>query len=414
MKRARDMAARLPPLYREGELVSGLLEQTSEQIEIAADDGLEVQRAHWFDDALELDEAAGLAALLGIAPEPWQDLRLYRAWVHAQRDALLDGGGVTAGALLGFARDYSLAWQQATGVRLGGGEPTLIDNPPVERIARPPIIADDTVPLTQFSVQMGGLDESRASFLLTGLAAGPEFSPLVANLTTGEALLYRGRIAPGRRLWVRALADGGVEARLENQDVTSRLVAIGNLVPGEAWPPSAVQAPPRALRLLGGENRIWFLPVAHYDDDGLDRVLLALADLALAQGRWDSARFDHALFYQDAAVMLKLRWVEAQPASFELRLPAAALRQRAPAAANAEDARRQVGDAITAGSGRLKGVGVRAQVRLLAFAELQCSVEHLTQVLPLRLPEAGASGADRMAERGGLWDVTGYGESTFR
>ncbi len=132
MKRAREMAGRLPPLYREGALVTGLLEQAAGQIEIAADDALEVQRAHWFDDALELGEAAGLASVLGIAPEPWQDLRLYRAWVHAQRDAMLKGGGVTAAAVLGFARDYAQAWQQATGVRLGG-EPTLIENPPAIR-----------------------------------------------------------------------------------------------------------------------------------------------------------------------------------------------------------------------------------------------------------------------------------------
>jgi hypothetical protein len=413
MKRAREMAGRLPPLYREGALVTGLLEQAAGQIEIAADDALEVQRAHWFDDALELGEAAGLASVLGIAPEPWQDLRLYRAWVHAQRDAMLKGGGVTAAAVIGFARDYAQAWQQATGVRLGG-EPTLIENPPVERTARPPVVADDTVPLTQFSVHMGGLDETAASFLLTGLAAGPEFSPLVANLTTGEALLFRGRVGPGQRLWVRALDDGAVEARLEHRDVTSLMVSIADVVPGQPWPAAAVQATPRALRLQRGENRIWFLPVAHFDDDGLDRVLLALADLALAQGRWDSARFDHALFYQDAAVMLKLRWVEAQPATFALRLPTAALRQRAPAAANADDARRQVGQAITAGIGRLKAAGVRAEVGLLAFAEQQRSMDYLIQVLPLRLPDGGASGADRMAERGGLWDVTGYGESTFR
>jgi hypothetical protein len=143
-------------------------------------------------------------------------------------------------------------------------------------------------------------------------------------------------------------------------------------------------------------------------------VLLALADLALAQGRWDSARFDHALFYQDAAVMLKLRWIEAQPATFELRLPAASLRQRAPATANPEDARRQIGQALETGIGRLKAAGVRAQVRLLEFAEQQRSFDYLTQVLPLRVQDAGATGADRLAERGGLWDVTEYGESTFR
>ena len=66
MKRARDMAARVHLLYREGELVERLLEQPAQQMEIAADEALDVQRAHFFDDALELSEAEGLAALLGI------------------------------------------------------------------------------------------------------------------------------------------------------------------------------------------------------------------------------------------------------------------------------------------------------------------------------------------------------------
>lgn len=414
MKRALDMAARLPPLYREGGLVTGLLEQAAQQIEIAFDDALEVQRAHWFDAALELPEAAGLGALLDIAPEPWQDLALYRAWVHAQRDALLHGGGVTAGALLGFARSYSADWQQATGVRLGSGEPVLVDNPLAERIGRPPPGDDDTVPLTQFSVHMGGLDEVAASLLLVGLAGGPEYSPLVANLSTGQALLYRGRVGVGERLWLRAADDGSVVARLEHRDVSDRLVSISGLEPGRPWDAAQVQVPARSLRLQRGENRLWFLPVAHYDDGGLDRVLLALADLALAQGRWDSARFDHALFHQGAAVQLKLRWLEAQPATFELRLPAGALRQRAPAAVNAEAARDQIGTALHTGITRLKAAGVRGAVRLQAFTEQQRSFDHLTQVQPLRLQDAGSSGADRLPDRGGLFGVTEYGESTFR
>jgi hypothetical protein len=414
MKRAADMAARMPPLYREGELVAGVLEQAGEQIEIAADDALEVQRAHAFDTALELREAAALAALLDIEPEPWQDVRLFRAWVHAQRDALLIGGGVTAEALLGFARDYAQAWQEATGLRLSSGEPVLVDNPPVAQVARPPLGFDDTVPLTQFSVRMSGLDETLASFLLTGLAAGPEHSPLVANLTTGEALLYRGRIATGQRLYLRAQPGQALKARLENRDVSDRVVSIGGLVPGEPWTALQVKTPAQPIRLVRGENRLWFLSVAHFDDGGLDRVLLALADLAMAQGHWDRAVFDHALFHQDAAVMLKVRWIEAQPATFELRVPATSLRQRAPAAANAEEARRQIGQALQTGIGRLKAAGVRAQLRLIDFTEQQRSFDALTQILPLRLRDAGSGGADRLAEGGGVWDVTGYGDSTFR
>jgi hypothetical protein len=413
MKRARDMASRLPLLYREGPLVEGVLEQPAQQIEIALEDALEVQRAHFFNDALELEEAAKLAALLNFTPEPWQTLRLFRAWVHSQRDAVLHGGAVTEQAIRGFAESYAAAYQQATGVRFSTEKPALVENPPRRKFGRPNI-ADDTVPLTRFTVEMKGLDESFASFLMVGLPAAPESMPLVANLNTGEALLFRGNVDPGKRLWLRSAPDGSMTAQLEGRDVTSKLVSITDLNPGTPWSAPQIHSPARAVRLLRGENTLWFLPVAHYDELGLDRFLLALADLALAQGRWDSAKLDHALFYQDPAVMLKLTWVEAEPASIQLRVPAQTVRRRVPSPGSAEQDRDQFGQALDEGVRRLKGAGIRSEVMLLQFSEIQGASEYLTGALPMRLKEAGSSGADRMPDKGGLFDVTGYGDSTFR
>ena len=66
MKRADDMAARLPSLYREGELVVATLAQPAIQVEIIEEELLDIQRAHHFDAALELEDAAKLAALLDL------------------------------------------------------------------------------------------------------------------------------------------------------------------------------------------------------------------------------------------------------------------------------------------------------------------------------------------------------------
>lgn len=414
MKRARDMAARLHLLYREGELVERLLEQPAQQIELAAGEALEVQRAHFFDDALQLDEAEGLAALLDFSREPWQNLPLFRAWVHSQRDALVHGGGVTVDALRGFAESYSESYEQATGVRMHGTSPELLENPLIRRFARPPIAADDTVPLTQFTVHAGGLDETVASFLMVGLPAAPESMPLVVNLTTGDALLFRGNIGAGERLWLRAGPDRTMTAQLERRDVTDRLVSIHDLVPGTPWSTAQIQSPAQAIRLVHGENRLWFLPVAHFDEAGLDRFLLSLATLAMAQGRWDAAVFDDALFYQEPAVMLKVTWVETQPAAIEVRIKAQSIRRRVPAAGAPEQARDLLHLAIDTGVKRLKAAGIRSAVRMREFTELQRTTDFLTAVLPLRVKEAGATGADRFPDKGGLFGVTGYGDSTFR
>lgn len=414
MKRARDMAARVHLLYREGELVERLLEHPAQQIEIAADEALGVQRAHFFDDALELDEAERLAALLGISREPWQNLRLFRAWVHAQRDAMLRAGGVTVDALSGFTESYTASYEDATSARLPAARPAVIENPPIRKFARPPVAADDTVPLTQFTVNVGGLDETVASFLLVGLGAGPESMPLVANLTTGDALLFRGNVGCGQRLWLRAGADRTMTAQLERQDVTDRLVSIRNLIPGTPWESAQIESPARGIRLAHGENRLWFLPVAHFDERGLDRFLLALASLALEQGRWDDAAFDQALFYQEPAVTVKATWIETQPATIEVRVPAQSVHRRVPASGGAAQARDLLRLAIGTGVTRLKAAGVRSAVQLLDFTEQQRSTDFLTAVLPLRIQERGATGADLFPDKGGLFGVTEFGDSTFR
>jgi ABC-type amino acid transport substrate-binding protein len=161
-------------------------------------------------------------------------------------------------------------------------------------------------------------------------------------------------------------------------------------------------------------DRLWFLPVAHYDMLGLDRFLLALADLALEQGRWDEAILDHAVFYQDAAVNLAASWIESEPASFAVRVPTQSVRRSPLASGTAEEERERLRGAIDLGIKRLKAAGVRSTVQARAFTEVQGQADFLTNVLPLTIKEAGSTGGDSMPEAGGLFDVTGYSDSTFR
>ena len=74
MPRAESMRQVLPQLYRDGELVNGLLALMALQLEIADEDAFEVQRSHWFDACVERDEAAKLGAILDIPAESWQSL----------------------------------------------------------------------------------------------------------------------------------------------------------------------------------------------------------------------------------------------------------------------------------------------------------------------------------------------------
>jgi hypothetical protein len=116
--RLAEMADRLPPLYRDGEVIKGMLGVAGIQLEIFDDDAREVLRAHWFDTALEPAEAERLAALLGFERAGWQDTAHFRAWVHATRDAMVRRGAVTPRAIREFVADYAERYQQAAGRRV--------------------------------------------------------------------------------------------------------------------------------------------------------------------------------------------------------------------------------------------------------------------------------------------------------
>lgn len=418
------MLARLPSLYRDGDLLSGVMAIPGLQLEMVDEDGAAIQRAHWFNSAVELGEAARLGALLDIAPESWQGLAEYRAWLHALRNAMLRNGAVTRGALMGFVEEYTAAYRVATGSTVvapitewsevrSGRLPSFVETPPVRRAAHVPAEGGIT-PLQHFQLDQRGLDDTRLGFVCTGLPDQGEYVPLLANVTTGDALVWLGHLPAGQRLWLRPHADGTVTAELEGRDLTRELRSISGLVPGTPWTSDQLVDPPRALPLVRGRNDLWFLPVAHFDRPGLDRALLALADLVLAQGRWDETSFDRALFAQEAGLALLLTWVETQPATLEITLPAGLLRSRTGELEDALVERDRLAAALALAIDRLRPAGVRASVALTPLAEQQGQMDRLVATMPVMQREVAPTGADTLPDAGGLFGVTEFDGSTYR
>ncbi|MBK9745253.1 MAG: hypothetical protein IPO91_00600 [Chloroflexi bacterium] len=269
-------------------------------------------------------------------------------------------------------------------------------------------------PLWQFSVENKGLDPAYLDVLMVGLFSGPEYVPTLINITTGEALLFLGQVPPGQRLWLDGQPDGSVRAHLERADVTASLRSVTGVIPGTPWDNAQVQTPAKAITLARGRNDLWFLPLAHYDALGLDRFLLALADLALQQGRYDAATFDHALFYQDPAVNLNVSWVETQPATFRVALPGGALRTDAGRTATGVASREELQTSLDVAVNKLRAVGVASSVEIEPFREVQPMTDYLIAVLPITVREAASMGADQLPDAGGVFGVTPFDESTFR
>jgi hypothetical protein len=423
-RHADTMAARLPLLYRDGELVRQLLALPGLALEIFDEDAAEVRRAHLFDAALEREEAARLAAVLDIAPEPWQDLGEFRAWVHALRDALVGEGAVTVPAMHRLVGELVGGFASATGVEAvppldtWSEEPSprawaLIENPEVFRFQRVPA-AGALVPLSQFEIENRGLDESAAGLLIVGAGASGEYVPVIVNVTTGDALVFRGHVPPGARLFIRAQPDGLASARLETDDVTGQLYSVTGVVPGQPWTPAAATKPARALPLARGKNHLWFLPVAHYDDPGLDRFLAALPDLLVEQGVFDRSALDRALFVQDPGAYLYAAWRETEPASFRIELPAPTLRSTPGALTAALAARDKLALALGQAVDRVRAAGVKASARLTPARDVQFQSDAVRVMPILRFAETGPTGGDRLREGGGAFELTDFDDSTFR
>lgn len=424
-----EIAGRLPQLYRDGELVRGVLGAPALQLEVLDQIMREVQRAHWFQTTLDLDEAAKLAAVLDIEPEPWQNLATFRGWVDALRDARLREGSVTCRALQLFIAEYGQAFQAATGERIipdgavladatrwrdvpSPFDPALVENPRRRVFFTPPGSALE--PLARFAVEQRGIGPATPSLLFTGTPAAGESGLLLVNTTTGEALSYAGVVPPGQRLWLTPTAGGGMTARLEGEETTALLRSISGVEPGRPWNVAEEVSPPRAMTLRSGTNLLWFLPLARYDVKGLDRARLAMPDLTLVDGRWDATSFDSSVFFQSAGVTLRMGWREAVPASFEIQLPSQLVPSRDGQLEQTLSARAQLGDALDEAVNGLRAAGVASRVVLRPFVEAQGQRDRLAAVLPVMVAERGPSGADRLVQTGGVFEVTRYNDSTFR
>ena len=171
--------------------------------------------------------------------------------------------------------------------------------------------------------------------------------------------------------------------------------------------------PAQAITLERGSNQLWFFPLAHYDEDGLNRFLYALPDQQQTQGRFDQTTFNHSLFYQPPAVLLYVVWQESQPATFDIKLPAGLLRSREGELAEAISAVERLDFSLNSGVGQLAAAGVRNSVTFEPLRESQPLGDYLKAVMPVVVREVGPTGADALPESGGVFSVTEFENSTF-
>ena len=415
--------------------LAALLGTFALEFDTIAEDLDRLRRTHWINQAYRLEDAAKLGALLGIPPLRWEDLEAYRARLLPLAAARLDGA-LAPGDIRHFVHDYLVRAADALESDLVPGLPAtvedafrssldrplwrplaLVENPPRDKRSDTLLARAGLVPvLFRWSETNHGLDDTVVTIRVCGLSGRRTAVPLLANLTTGDMILYAERILPGATLEISALPGASdprrAQAMLDGFDVSRRLHGLRGFALGTPFAPDQYDAAPLLPRLARGRNDWIFLSIGLYDVHGLDRVFYALADTALREVLLDQTAFDHSLFPSGPLAQVSLAWTETEPASFEVRVPRAIVSEPAGSAPGATP-HELAADALGRAIADLHAAGVRASLRFMPFAETQSQL--VRHALPWVVvdPEHGSPGIEAALDLGGRFDESTLGRARF-
>jgi hypothetical protein len=423
-ERVRELLPAPYAVTREA-VTARLVEAVALELDVLLEDLDRLRQTHWVQYAYRLTDLARLGDLVGIAPLPGEPLQAFRVRLLALVTALMQGAvgpaeirrfvyAYLSGAeqalqsmfVPGLARrDETSAYEAA-----GAYRPlALVENP--DRTRRSQALGD--VPyLHRWQEANRGLDETVATFAITGLSGGRTAVPVLVNVTTCDLIGYAGALHVGQRVELRRAGDDPRAARamLDGRDVSERAFSVSGFTLGAAFTHADLDTAPRLPRLARGVNDWIYLAVGLYDVRGLDHVFFAVADAALREGVFDETQFDHALFPSGPLTRLEMEWTEHEPAAFEIRIPSGVVAE-APELGNATH--EQLVDGLDTAIERIHAAGVRAAVLHEPFSERQD--QHVTAVLPWLVvnPEVGPVGEGESLVLGARFGESGLDRSRF-
>lgn len=445
MKTLDTLVDLLPPPWTQhpSAVVTALLNVGALELEAGQEDVDRLRRSHGFATAYRLGDLAKLVALLGVAPLPWEDdLDLLRPRARALIDARL-AGAVGKREIAQFVVDYLARVAAAIDVTLVRGLPPLRSwadaYPPATFEPGHDGVDDDgpqplrfvewprrtrrsqqlgPVPyLYRWTERNGGVFAATPRFEIVGRPGGITAVPIVANLSAGALIGWRGVVGAGRRLVIRPADGGGGAAVAElddersgRRDVTDRLFSVSSFTPGVPFAPADVDDAPRLFELAQGDNDLRYLNAALYDVDGIGHVGLALAPDDLREGAFDQTAFDRSLFPAGPVAALAMTWVERVPATFRVGVRRdVVVHQRAADTAIAAE----VADALARGLDELRAAGVVAELELRGLREEQRQVVRVALPWVTLPPELGPSGDRERVAVSARFGDSPLGDSRF-
>jgi hypothetical protein len=425
----------LPPPYSvaRDSVISGVLELIAAEMEAFQEDLDRMRQTHWINFCYRLEDAEKLAALVGVRRYAWENLPLFRIRLLSTVAARLKGA-LGPNEIREFVYLYLRDTEAIMAASLVPGLQTvnsvdafrqdpsralfrplaLQENPPVRRESPVLELRGGNVPyLFRWEEKNEGLDETIVRVDVTGVIERRTTTPVIANLTTGDLVGFRGPIGFGRTLTIDVSRLDAARPRLasavlDGADVTASLFSVSGFEMGEPLTPDRIDDGPLAPRLARGANEFVFLSIGMFSIKGLNRYFSSTAADDLREAAFDETRFDHALFPSGPVARLSLGWQETQPATFEVRIPRYIVREPA-----GSKLHQQAAQGLEETIDELRAAGVAARVRYMPFAETQRqSPKGATPWILLEAERASAGENDRLAF-GGLFGESQLGAARF-
>ena len=415
MNRLDAMRDRLPPIWStdQGTLTRALLALLATHMAAYDEDMIRVQRSHWVDTAVDLGDLSRIGALFGIAPAPWEGEALFRVRLKAIIAARLRGAvsrdvlefvlvAILGGAQLALGSRY--ADLPASAGQGGSVFHTGPDGPPdrpafVEfprrrrRLAEAETTRGMLRPLAKVRVENRGLFPVPLQGVIRGVRGARTAVPLIANLTTGQVMVYRGLLACGQSLTIGATPEGRFTAHRDGVDVAEAVTTASGFAPGARFTPVIPDPDPRAVTLARGENLLWVFPLALFDAPSLGTGVFAMPSADVSHGRWegkDTTRhppFGKALFEQPPALSLDLFWDEHAAARFRFDIPAGVVRRPAGRPDDARTERERLFTLMQEAIAILCAAGVEGHVEPRPLRTTQRQHDRMRVLDPTRLKE---------------------------
>jgi hypothetical protein len=424
-------------------VLTQLLDIAALELECVDEDLDRLRQTHWIRTAYRLGDAEKLAALVGVARLPWEDLRTFRARLLPLVKARL-AGALGPNEIRKFVYDYlietekaltdadnQLAYQLLPGLQRVPLEKAfapvterplfrplqLVENP--TRLKTSGVLAarGGHIPyLYRWTESNKGLDHTLATFAITGMFAGKTTVPVLVNRSTGDLLGFARHLPFGQRLEITVAPESNERAvaTLNGLDVTRHLFSLRGFQWDIPFTPADFEPQPLLPRMMRGVNEWIFLSIGLFDIKGLDHFFFSIADQNLYEGLFDETAFNHALFPSGTVARLEMQWIETEPASFEVHVPRYLVTEPSDfAAAESVPMYEQIAEGLRSAIAELRAAGVRSQVKFIPFTETQ--PQHITVTLPWIVTDrqTASAGAHDTLALGGLFGETKIGDSRF-